>query len=48
MRVSTAFNRMLDLPGATVTGVRFEPVGMVVELYRIRWTRSLTSGATST
>ena len=32
MRVSTAFNRMLALGGATVTGVRFEPEGMVVEL----------------
>ena len=32
MRVSTAFNRMLALPGATVTGVRFEPEGMVVQL----------------
>ena len=32
MRVSTAFNRMLALPGATVTGVRFEPVGMIVDI----------------
>jgi len=32
VRVSTAFNRMLALPGATVTGVRFEPAGMVVEI----------------
>lgn len=32
MRVSTAFNRMLALPGATVSGVRFEPDGMVVEI----------------
>ena len=32
MRVSTAFNRMLALRGATVTGVRFEPAGIVVEL----------------
>jgi transposase len=32
VRVSTAFNRMLALPGATVRGVRFEPAGMVVEI----------------
>ena len=32
MRVSTAFNRMLALPGATVVGVRFDPIGVVVEL----------------
>jgi transposase len=38
VRVSTAFNRMLALPGATVSGVRFEPVGMVVEV-RLRGCR---------
>jgi len=32
VRVSTAFNRMLALRGATVTGVRFEPDAMVVEI----------------
>lgn len=32
MRVSTAFNTMLGIPGACVTGVRFTPVGVVVEL----------------
>jgi transposase len=32
VRVSTAFNRMLGLCGATVTAVRFEPEGMVVEI----------------
>lgn len=32
MRVSTAFNRMLALPGATVVGVGFEPAGMIVEV----------------
>jgi hypothetical protein len=30
VRVSTALNRMLGLSGATVSGVRFEPAGMVV------------------
>lgn len=30
MRVSTAFNRMLDLPGASVTDVAFEPAAVVV------------------
>lgn len=34
MRVSTAFNRMLGLPGATVAGVEFTPVGVVVTLRR--------------
>lgn len=32
MRVSTAFNRMLALRGATVTAVRFEPEEIVVDL----------------
>lgn len=32
MRVSTAFNRMLALPGAAVTGVRFDAAGIVVEV----------------
>lgn len=32
MRVSTAFNRMLALRGATVSGVRFEPAGIIVEV----------------
>ncbi len=35
MRVSTAFNTMLAIPGASVTGVRFEPAGVVVVL-RVR------------
>ena len=34
MRVSTAFNRMLDLPGAVVTGVAFEPSAVVVSVRR--------------
>jgi len=34
VRVSTAFNRMLALPGATVTGVRFTPGGIVIGLRR--------------
>ncbi len=34
MRVTAAFNRMLDVPGATVAGIEFSPVGIVVELRR--------------
>lgn len=34
MRVSTAFNRMLDLPGASVTTVEFTADGIVVGLRR--------------
>lgn len=34
MRVSTAFNTMLGIQGATVTGVRFEPSRVVVRLRR--------------
>ena len=34
MRVSTAFNRMLDLPGASVTAVAFGDDGIVVSLRR--------------
>ena len=32
MRVSTAFNRMLAIPGAWVTGVTFSPDGVIVDL----------------
>ena len=32
MRVSTAFNKMLAIPGATVAGVSFTPAGIVVGL----------------
>ena len=32
MRVSTAFNRMLEIPGAWVSQVRFAPEGVVVEI----------------
>ncbi len=32
MRVTTAFNRMLAIPGATVTGVAFAPEGVVVSI----------------
>ena len=32
MRVTTAFNRMLRLPGVSVRGVRFEPGGVVVRV----------------
>lgn len=32
MRVTTAFNRMLCLPGASVTGVSFERCGVVVRV----------------
>jgi transposase len=34
VRVSTAFNRMLAIPGATVAAVSFTPGGIVVELWR--------------
>ncbi len=34
MRVTTAFNRMLAIPGAWVTGVEFTPAGVVVALGR--------------
>ena len=42
MRVSTAFNTMLAIPGASVTGVRFEPSGVVVGL-RLRPTSKLAT-----
>lgn len=34
MRATTAFNRMLNIPGATVAAVTFTPEGIVVELRR--------------
>ena len=34
MRVTTAFNRMLDLPGASVRSVTFDPDGIVIEVRR--------------
>ena len=34
MRVSTAFNRLLQVPGASVVAVSFEWVGVVVSLRR--------------
>lgn len=34
MRVTTAFNRMLGLPGATVAGIEFTPAGIVVAVRR--------------
>jgi transposase len=34
VRVSTAFNRMLAIPGATVAGVAFTPAGVVLTLRR--------------
>ena len=34
MRATTAFNRMLNIPGATVTGVTFTPEGIVIDLRR--------------
>ena len=34
MRVSTAFNKMLAIPGAVVAGVEFRPAGIVVKLRR--------------
>ena len=40
MRVTTAFNRMLELPGASVTGVSFERRGVVVRV-RLRRRRKV-------
>jgi hypothetical protein len=34
VRATTAFNKMLAIPGADVTGVQFEPSGIVVVLRR--------------
>jgi transposase len=34
VRATTAFNKMLAIPGADVTGVRFTPTGIVVALRR--------------
>jgi transposase len=34
VRATTAFNKMLSLPGADVTGVHFDPGGIVVDLRR--------------
>jgi transposase len=34
VRATTAFNKMLAIPGANVTGVRFTPAGIVVSLRR--------------
>ena len=34
MRATTAFNKMLAIPGAHVTGVLFTPDGIVVDLAR--------------
>ena len=36
MRVSTAFNKMLGIEGASVAGVTFAPEGVVVSLRRRR------------
>ena len=43
MRVSTAFNRVLGLPGAWVTGVRFDSEGVIVTV-RLRRRRRVCSG----
>ncbi len=32
MRVTTAFNRLLRLPGASVTDVEFSPMGVIVSV----------------
>jgi transposase len=40
VRVTTAFNRMLELPGASVTGVSFERRGVVVTV-RLRRRRKV-------
>jgi transposase len=34
VRATTAFNKMLAIPGATVVGVQFIPTGIVVALRR--------------
>ena len=34
MRATTAFNKMLAIPGADVAGVQFSPAGIVVVLRR--------------
>lgn len=34
MRATTAFNKILAIPGANVTGVGFTPAGIVVMLRR--------------
>ena len=41
MRVTTAFNKMLGIVGATVVSVSFSPVGMIVGLRRRRSRRGL-------
>jgi transposase len=50
VRVTTAFNRMLAVPGATVAGVAFTPQGVVVTLRRrarrLRCPCGYSSGAT--
>lgn len=43
MRVSTAFNRVLGLPGASVIGVRFDREGVIVTV-RLRRRRRVCSG----
>jgi transposase len=43
VRATTAFNRTLGLPGASVTGVRFAPEGVVVAV-RLRRRRRVCSG----
>ena len=36
MRATTAFNKMLAIPGASVVGVTFTTTGIVVSLRRAR------------
>jgi transposase len=43
VRVTTAFNRVLGLPGASVTGVRFDREGVIVTV-RLRRRRRVCSG----
>jgi transposase len=43
VRVTTAFNRMLRLPGASVTGVAFAPEGVIVTV-KLRRRRRVCSG----
>jgi hypothetical protein len=43
MRVSTAFNRLLGLPGASVGAVRFDVEGVVVTV-ALRRRRRICSG----
>ena len=44
MRVTTAFNKMLGIPGATVAEVSFTPEGVVARLRRRSRVKMNSSG----